>query len=182
VRGLELPPALVRAYAVEHFFDVALVVGGEDLPGAWVATAVGHIRKGLFAAPEVARRLGPGPVDSERVAQLPFVTPIYSVNGQFVPADDGCPLGVGQRRLGHQAQTLLVGIDLARATGQLVFGPAIAVAGQVTRGELVEVPVRGWDVREPLKLAVNAERVRARTQKALNTVVSRTLAELDAVG
>ena len=179
VRGLELPPALVRAYAVENFFDVALVVGTEKLPGAWVNTAVGQVRKALFATPDVARKLGAGPIDPKRLAELPFVTPIYNVNGQFVPADDGCPLGHTHRRLGHQSQTLVVGLDLARSTGQLIFGPAIAAHAHVARGELVEVRVRGWDVCEPLTLAVNGERVRARTQKALAALVARTVAELD---
>ena len=179
VRGLELPPALVRAYAVENFFDVALVVGTEKLPGAWVGVGVGYVRKALFAAPEVARKLGAGPVEPKRIAELPFVTPIYSVNGQFVPADDGCPLGHAQRRLGHQSQTLVVGLDLARMTGQLIFGPAIAAHAHVARGELAEVRVRGWDVSEPLTLAVNGERVRSRTQKALAALVARTLEELD---
>ena len=179
VRGLELPPALVRAYAVENFFDLALLVGSEQLPGGWVNTPMGHVRKTLFAAPDVARKLGAAPVDARRVVELPFVTPIYNVNGQFVPADDGCPLGHAQRKLGHQSQTLVVGLDLARSTGQLIFGPAIAAAAHVARGELVEVRVRDWDVREPLTLAVNGERVRARTQRAVAALIERTVAELD---
>jgi DNA-binding transcriptional LysR family regulator len=179
VRGLELPPALVRAYAVENFFDVALLVGAEQLPGGWATTTVGHVRKGLFAAPDVARKLGTPPIDPRRVAELPFVTPIYNVNGQFVPADDGCPLTHTHRRLGHQSQTLMVGLDLARATGHLVFGPAIGAAAHLARGELVEVCVRGWEVSEPLTVAVNAERVRARTQRLLSSLVQRTLSELD---
>jgi DNA-binding transcriptional LysR family regulator len=178
VRGLELPPALVRAYAVENFFDVALVVGTEKLPGAWVNSDVGHVRKALFAAPEVARKLGAQPVDQKRLAELQFVTPIYNVNGQFVPADDGCPLTHPQRRLGHQSQTLVVGLDLARSTGQLIFGPAIAAHAHVARGELAEIRVRGWEVREPLTLAVNGERVRARTQKVLVATVAQVLEEL----
>jgi len=180
VRGLELPPALVRAYAVENFFDVALVVGSEKLPGAWVSSPVGQVRKALFAAPEVVRKLGTAAVDPKRIAELPFVTPIYNVNGQFVPADDGCPLTHAQRRLGHQSQTLVVGLDLARSTGQLIFGPAIGAHAHVSRGELVEVRVRGWDVREPLTLAVNGERVRSRTQKALAALIERTVEQLDA--
>jgi DNA-binding transcriptional LysR family regulator len=178
VRGLELPPALVRAYAVENFFDVALLVGVEKLPGGWVNSNVGHVRKALFAAPATAKALGAAPVDPRKVAEVPFVTPIYNVNGQFVPADDGCPLAHTHRRLGHQSQTLLVGLDLALATGQVIFGPAIAAAGHVARGELLEVRVRGWDVREPLTLAVNGERVRSRTQKALVALVARTVDEL----
>ncbi|HEY2746766.1 MAG TPA: LysR family transcriptional regulator [Polyangia bacterium] len=179
VRGLELPPALVRAYAVENFFDVALVVGTERLPGAWVGSNLGLVRKALFAAPEVARKLGAQPVDPKRLAELPFVTPIYNVNGQFVPADDACPLGHAHRKLGHQSTTLVVGLDLARSTGQLIFGPAIAAHAHVARGELVEIRVRGWDVSEPLTLAVNGERVRAKTQKQLMALVTRTLDELD---
>ena len=50
----------------------------------------------------------------------------------------------------------------------------------MARGELAEVRVRGWDVSEPLTLAVNGERVRSRTQKTLAALVARTLDELDA--
>jgi DNA-binding transcriptional LysR family regulator len=182
VRGLELPPALVRAYAVENFFEVALIVGDEQLPGAWVNVAAGHVRKALFAAPEVARALGPAPVEPRRLAGLPFVTPLYIVNGQFVPADDGCPLSQARRRLGHQSQTLLVGLDVARVTGQLIFGPAIGAAAHLSRGELVEVRVRGWEVREKLTLAVDGQRVRARTQKVLMALIRQTIAELDPPG
>jgi DNA-binding transcriptional LysR family regulator len=179
VRGLELPPALVRAYAVENFFDLALVVGGDTLPGDWVAVNVGEVRKALFAPPRVAASLGGGPVEPERLRALPFVTPIYNVNGQYVPADDGCPLGHGARRLGHQSTTLVVGLDLACATGQLIFGPAVAAAEHVARGDLREVRVRGWDVREPLTMAVNGARVKARTQRIVAKLVAETLAELD---
>jgi DNA-binding transcriptional LysR family regulator len=181
VRGLELPPALVRAYAVESFFDVAFLVGDEALPGDWVVTRVGRVRKALFAPPSLAARLGHAPVDPARLRELPFVTPIYNVNGQFVPADDGCPLAHPARRLGHQSTTLVVGLDLARATGQLIFGPAIAAASHVARGELREVRVRGWDVREPLSLAAAGARVRAKTQRALASLVAAALAELDPV-
>jgi DNA-binding transcriptional LysR family regulator len=179
VRGLELPPALVRAYAVENFFDVALIIGDERLPGAWVNTSVGHVRKALFASPKVARALGSAPVEPRKLVELAFVTPIYSVNGQFVPADDDCPLSHARRRLGHQSQTLLVGLDLARATDQLIFGPAIGAAGHVARGELVEVRVRGWDVRSRLTLAVDGQRVRAKTQKALVGLIQAAIRELD---
>jgi DNA-binding transcriptional LysR family regulator len=179
VRGLELPPALVRAYAVENFFDVALIVGDEQLPGAWVNSAVGQVRKALFATPEVAHQLGPPPVDPRRLVELPFVTPIYSVNGQFVPSDDGCPLSHTRRRLGHQSTTLVVGLDLACTTDQLIFGPAIGAWAHLSRRELVEVRVRGWDVRERLTLAVDGQRVRAKTQKTLVTLIQRTVAELD---
>jgi DNA-binding transcriptional LysR family regulator len=179
VRGLELPPALVRAYAVENFFDLALVLGDDKLPGDWVATRVGVVRKALFATPSVAGSLGTQPVDPDRLRAFPFVTPIYSVNGQFVPSDDGCPLGHGQRQLGHQSTTLVVGLDLARATGQLIFGPAVGAWSHVARGELKEIRVRGWDVREPLTMAANGARVKARTQRAVAKLISESLAELD---
>lgn len=179
VRGLELPPALVRAYAVENFFDLALVMGDDKLPGDWVATRVGTVRKALFATPSVAASLGTVPVEPDRLRGLPFVTPIYNVNGQFVPSDDACPLGHGERQLGHQSTTLVVGLDLACATGQLIFGPAVAAAAHVRRGELKEIRVRGWDVREPLTMAANGARVKARTQRAVAKLISESLAELD---
>jgi DNA-binding transcriptional LysR family regulator len=179
VRGLELPPALVRAYAVENFFDLALLMGDDKLPGDWVATRVGSVRKALFGTGPVANSLGPQPVEPEQLSALPFVTPIYNVNGQFVPSDDGCPLGHGRRQLGHQSTTLVVGLDLARATGQLIFGPAIAAWAHVARGELQEIRVRGWDVREPLNMAANGARVKARTQRVVAKMIADSLTELD---
>ena len=176
VRGLELPPALVRAYAVENFFDVALVVGTEKLPGAWVDVGVGYVRKALFAAPEVARKLGAGPVDPKRIAELPFVTPIYNVNGQFVPADDGCPLGA-QRSAGSATsrRRSSSGSTWRARPASSSSARRSRPHAHVARGELAEVRVRGWDVREPLTLAVNGERVRSRTQKTLAALVARTL-------
>ena len=46
---------------------------------------MGHVRNALFATPSTARALGATPVDPRKVAEVPFVTPIYNVNGQFVP-------------------------------------------------------------------------------------------------
>src|SRR5260370_41282204 len=100
-------------------------MGDDKLPGDWVATRVGVVRKALFATPSVAASFGAGPVDPDRLHELPFVTPIYNVNGQFVPSDDGCPLGPGQRQLGHQSTTLVGGLHLACATGHLTFVPAV---------------------------------------------------------
>ena len=68
---------------------------------------------------------------------------------------------------------------MARETGQLIFGPAIAAAAHVARGELAEVRVRGWDVRDRLSLSVDGQRVRAKTQRAIAAVIARTVAELD---
>jgi DNA-binding transcriptional LysR family regulator len=180
VRGLELPPALIRAFAAENFFDLTLTIGMERLPGTWVSLRVGEVRKGLFCAPAVARQLGPQPIAPERLADLPFISPIYSLNGQFVPADDGCPLAHGDRKLGHEAQTIGLALELAARTGQLVFGPAVAASGHVDRGVLEEVRVRGWSVSESLYLACNADRVLARQQKEIATLLGAALESLGA--
>ena len=161
VRGLELPPALVRAYAVENFFDVALVVGTEKLPGAWVGVGVGYVRKALFASPEVAKKLGAGAGRSQahrraavRDADLQRQRAVRA-RRRRLPARRTRTAGSATSR-----RRCVVGLDLARSTGQLIFGPAIAAHAHVARGELAEVRVRGWEVSEPLTLAVNGERVR----------------------
>lgn len=175
VRGIELPPALVRAYAAENFFDMALMLGFERFPETWVTSAVGSVRKALFATPAVAKKLGPPPVKPEALLDIPFVCPVYNHNGQFLVADEGCPLSPN-RRLGHEVQTIALGLELASRTGQLVFGPVVVAQRHVREGLLVEVDVEGWDVREEMLVACNGERVR---QRDLKELVAGIRAELE---
>jgi DNA-binding transcriptional LysR family regulator len=178
VRGLELPPPLVRAYAAENFFDLALTLGRERLPTAWESTHVGEVKKALFAAPEVAARLGPGPLAVEQLREQPFISPIYSVDGRFLPVDDGCPIGYGERKLGHEVTTIGTALELAAASGHLVFGPLIAARALLDSRRLVELPVRGWAVADSLFIACNTERVRAPDQKAIVATITSGLVEL----
>lgn len=179
MRGLELPPALIRAYAAENFFDLALTIGEEKLPATWVTVKVGETRRALFGPPAMVQALGRQPVAVEKIRELPFVCPIYNLNGQFVPVDDGCPLGYGERVLGHEAQTIGVGLQLAAGTRQVIYGPVIAARPYLDRGDLAEIAVRGWEGRDPLHVACNGERVLARTQREIVAALKERLAALD---
>ncbi len=178
LRGLELPPAMLRAHTAENFFDLGLIPGGARLPASWQSVPVGEVRKGLLARPELARALGRAPVKVDKLRDLPFIGPVYSVNGQFVPVDDDCPLSFGERRQGHEAQTLTVAMELAMRTDQLVFGPVVAARRLIEAGRLVEVPVEGWRVSESLLLVCNAQRLRASELRAIVAAIERTLGEL----
>lgn len=177
VRGIELPPALIRAYASESFFELALTIGLQRLPKSWASVRIGELRISLFASPAVAKSLGKAPVAASKLRDIPFVRPINSFNGQFVRIDDGCPLGA-DRRLGHEAQTIALGLELARRTGQLAFGPAIAARAAIENGSVVEVRVKGWDVTEPLYLSCNGDKLLSRVQKSIVDAMSAELAKL----
>ena len=167
VRGLRLGPAHIRAYATERLFAVAVTIGSARLSDTWVSETVGELRKGLFASPRLAQSLRPFPVSPERLATLPFVSPIVVVNGQTLPASDDCPLGRAERRLGHEAESIGLALDLAAHTDQLAFGPVIASRSLVASGLLCEVPVVGWSVSDPLHVACHRDHVLARVQKTL---------------
>jgi DNA-binding transcriptional LysR family regulator len=180
VRGIELPPSLMRALAGENIFDLALLPGSsERLPATWASHCVGDVRKGLFACPALAKELGGQPVSEERLAGIPFIGHIFNASGAFVAVDDDCPLPRAARTIGHEAQTFRLGLELAVHTRQLVFGPVLGARGHVERGELVEVRVRGWDVREPLHLACDGGRVLARVQTAISRAVAQALGALE---
>ena len=181
VRGIELPPALVRAYAAENTYDLALTIGAEPFPETWEQSRVGEIRKALFAPPGLARKLGKKPISSARLAEIPFVVPIYSHNGRFMIANEGCPIH-GERVIGHEVQTVALALELAARTEQLVFAPTIAAAPMVERGELIEIVVRGWNVNEDLYIAANGERMRARARTLVIEAVRDRLLELGAAG
>ena len=176
VRSIELPPALVRAYASDNFFDLALTLGVQPLPPSWISAPVGTVRKALFAAPALASRLGRPPVTPDKLCDFPFIAPIYNVGGQFVAGSDDCPLAAADRKLGHEVSTVALALELAARCEQLVFAPAIAARAYVKQKILAEVPVLGWDVREDLYLASNSDRVRADDQRAIVKLVTACLA------
>jgi DNA-binding transcriptional LysR family regulator len=168
VRGIELAPSLVRAYAPENFFEMAILARSADrMPTTWVSVRVGELRSGLFATAELARRLGPFPISVDKLRSVPFVTPIYHAEGRYLPVDDDCPLSVAERTSGHAAQTVGIALELAARTHQLVFGPVVAARRFLATGSLVEIPVRGWSVREALYISCNADRMMAKVQTAV---------------
>jgi DNA-binding transcriptional LysR family regulator len=168
VRGIEFPPALLRAYSNEDFFDMCLCAGGvESLPPKWASVSVGTMRRAIYASPQVARKLGSAPVTPDALRAYPFVCPVYYADGHVVPAHDDCPMPRTERRVGHQALTIGLALELASRTEQLVFGPSIAARSFVESGQLEEVRVQGWDVRSSLHVACNGDRVLARVQTSV---------------
>lgn len=177
LRDLEMPPPMIRAFSAQNLFEVILMLGKPTLPDSWVCTCLGAVRKALFASPKLARRLLPHPVVVDALREIPFVSPINNFNGQFVQLDDGCPLKYTDRRLGHEVTTLVLALELAASTEQLVFGPAIAAEPYVETGRLVEIGVAGWHVSEPLYLACNSDRVLSSDQRLIIDAMQRTLTE-----
>jgi DNA-binding transcriptional LysR family regulator len=168
VRGIELAPSLVRAYAPENFFDMAILAQSADrMPKTWVTVRVGEIRSGLFATSDLARRLGPSPVPIDKLRSVPFVTPIFHSEGRYVGVDDDCPLALAERVRGHSAQTIGIALELAARAHQLVFGPVVAARRLVALGALVEVEVQGWSVRAPIFVSCNADRMMAKVQTSV---------------
>jgi DNA-binding transcriptional LysR family regulator len=177
-RGVELPPSLLRSAFGERLFDIAILPGGcPKLPPSWAESAVGDITKGLFARRDIAARLGRGPVDPERLLAHRFVTPSYYANGGFVAVSDECPIPLERRRTGNEVASFALALDVAVATGELVFGPRLAARGHLQRGDLVEIPVAGWDIRESLHLCCETNRVSKRLRDAMASTLATLLDE-----
>jgi len=176
IRGIELLPALLRGYASEEIFDVALLPGGiAGLPSKWANVRVGELRKSLLASPAAAKKLGPRPT-IEQLRAMPFVGPVAYDGGRFVAAGDDCPLGLEERTIASEVATMDLALRVASECGYLVFGPVVAAEQEIKSGSLLEVQVRGWNVSETLFLACHTERVLARTQKTIVEAVQVALA------
>ncbi len=178
-RGVNLSRSLIRAHVSEGIFDLALAYDSDNLPEGWSAASLGAIRHGLFAAPGTARRLGRGPIMPARIATLNFVVPVALRDGKWLSGDDQCPLGRGQRGAGCEVETVPVALDIAAGTEQVVFAPLVAAAAWLRDRRLVEVAVTGWNVRTPLHLLCNAERVRWQQHQRWLSVFEKTLTALD---
>lgn len=177
IRGIEMAAAHLRASAPDGLFDVALTLGRESLPAAWHHSRIGALRKGLFANPGLAQRLGAQPVAVSRLASVPFINQVHNAQGRLLPLDDGCPLPSSQRVPGHEVQTFSLGLELAISTPQLVYGPVIAARRYIERGFLVEIAVQGWDESETLYVAHHIDRVKARHQRAMQAALCARLRE-----
>jgi hypothetical protein len=70
-------------------------------------------------------------------------------------------------------------LEIAARTGQLVYGPVLAARRHVERGDVVEVQVKGWDLRDPLHFVCDSGRVLARVQTAVTKAIREGLVELD---
>jgi DNA-binding transcriptional LysR family regulator len=170
-RGLQMSQGQLAASMPVDQFEVALLTAEVPLPGNWRADRVGVVTTGLFASRARAKSLGNVTID--KLKTLPFVTPVSFSAGQWTPIEDGCPLPPRERRAGHEAQTINLALDLAAETDQLVFGPRIAALPHLKTRRLFEVPVPGWDIQFPLLIAVDIDRVTARTHDVLRDVAAR---------
>jgi DNA-binding transcriptional LysR family regulator len=168
IRGVELAPAYLRANVAENIFDVALAPGGiQNRPAAWTSDRATSVRFALVARPSFAARLGPLPLTVDRVRSLPFIGPTRTGGDRFVAVSDDCPLSPEERWIAHEAQTIGAALEFAARTDHLVFGPRLAARRLFELGALVELPVVGWDVREPLYVVCNSDRVLSRVQAAV---------------
>jgi len=168
LRLLSMPQILARAYASERMFLAAITVGKERFPERWDEVQLGPLHNGLFASPSTAAKIG-REVPLSALGDVPFICPIYVVNGHVVPADDGCPLARDRRRVGQEVETIALGLDLAAHGDQVVYGPNIAARPYLNDGRLVEIVVEEWAARSPemLYLYCDSNQMLARVQRIL---------------
>jgi len=95
-----------------------------------------------------------------------------------VPLDDACPLRRDERLVGHETQTIGAALEFAAQTDHVVFGPVIAARRLIQENVLVEVPVEGWNVSEPLCVVCNGNRVLANVRKSVLRTIREALPTL----
>ncbi len=177
LRGIELAPSQLRATITEGLFDIGLSPGGmRGLPPTWVSDDVGEFRKVLVGPPELVKKLGKLPVTIDTVRELQFVGALSSMGGRFAPRADDCPLPVSERTIVHRVQTFGAALELAIRARCVAFGPWIAVRRMLRTGELIEIPVEGWNETERLELVCNVDVVRDRMRKQLVATLRNELA------
>jgi DNA-binding transcriptional LysR family regulator len=175
--GVELAPAQIRVSVTENLFDVALAPSGiPSLPRQWTSEHAGAITKVLLGPPMIADRLAPFPASLRQIRELPFVGPVQAMGARFARLGDDCPLPVGERRIVHRVQTIGAALELAARASCVAFGPVIAARRMLQTGELVVIPVEGWNESEPLYLAFNGDVVLDRLRRMLVTVIRGELA------
>jgi hypothetical protein len=72
-----------------------------------------------------------------------------------------------QRIISHEVQSIGSALEMVTATDHVVFGPVLAARRYIREGSVVEIPVAGWDVRDPLHVVCNGDRVLSRVRGAI---------------
>jgi DNA-binding transcriptional LysR family regulator len=182
VRGIDVPEALLRGYASDEIFDLALFPGSiPGLPKKWANVCVGELRMSLLTSPLLARRLGPRPT-IEQVSRAPFVGLVAYDGGKRMTIRDDGPLPLEGRTIASEVATMDLALRVAATCDHVVFAPVLSALEELARGTLVELDVGGWNVSEPLFLACHTERLLARTQRAIVEVVGEALERANASG
>jgi DNA-binding transcriptional LysR family regulator len=183
LRGLELAASQIRAMLTEGLFDLALLPGGiRGLLPTWVSDETGALRKVLVGSPAVAASCRSLPLTIDQVRELPFVGALTSMGGRFAPIGDDCPLPASDRKIVHRVQTFGAALELVTRTDCVAFGPWIAASRMLRSGDLVELPVVGWDEREPLVLLCNGDVVRERMRQQILAILGRELTDATSSG
>jgi DNA-binding transcriptional LysR family regulator len=159
----------------EYAFDIALSLEAAPLTDAYLQERAGTVSCALFANPMFASQLGVPPISAEDLRKVPFVTRVSLTDGRTDLRNDACPLPLEARTLGDFASSFDIALSITLHSNQLLFAPRVATEKSVTRGELVEIPVRDWTVRTPLYLSFHATHVRASTAKEVRTYVREWL-------
>ncbi len=176
---LELDPVRTRALAFEDVFDVALISEDRSLGDVYSHERVGEAGSCVLARPSLAHKLGPKPVPEAKLESVPFVMPALLADTRVLQGRDLCPMPFERRTQGHSAATFNAALELAASSEQIVFGPRVAARAWIERGELVEVPVEGWDVKWSIWLACHTTRVQAKTARALKRALEKWLEQSD---
>jgi DNA-binding transcriptional LysR family regulator len=175
VRALQMETSVMSSMATDNVFDVALTTQESQFSSSWSTSRVGDLSSALFGHPKLAQKLASTRLTPERLRSLPFVSPIQPMNSRLPAIDDSCPLYTSERLLGHEVQTMGIGLRLASVSEQVVFGPRIAARDFVLAGKVVEIPVEGWNVSEPVFMVVNIDRVASKLARRLAEVIRAEL-------
>jgi hypothetical protein len=111
------------------------------------------------------------------VRALPFVGPLRGCGDRVEIMGDHCPLPRETRWIAHEAQTFGAALEFVACSDYVVFGPLLAARRLLGGGQLVEVPVVGWDVREPLHVLCNGDRVLSRVRDVVLQAIRLAISE-----
>lgn len=162
-RILDIQPDDTVMMGLRGAFTVATHLGAMEWPRTWTSKKVGAVPWSVFARrghPLSEKRA----VDEKDLTAYPFIFPVYMSPSGLAYGNDHCPLPREKRRAGTATASADAGLAVVRASDQLGFLPEIVARDLVRFGEIVPIPVRGWNgVARPFFLSARSESVSRKT-------------------
>ena len=129
-------------HGINGAFEMAVHIEPLEWTRLWVSDEIGKLQWKLFG--RANHPLGKKTTESA-VLKYSFITPTDWTTLGYAEGDDHCPVGVRQRRRGHEAATAETALQIVKATDQLTFVPEILVERSRQAG-LMEIKVKDWPV------------------------------------
>ncbi len=173
-RMIDIPPSQFTSVGLRNGFQLCIHSGVLDWPRTWTSVKIGKMRWSLYCSAN--HEISSKPKEST-ILKYPFVYPVYWSTEGVRFGNDGCPVSIKKRILGHETSTATGAVEVVRQSDHLGFLPDLVAREWEKFGEIRKLHVPKWKtVDRQMYLTVKNDVIKQATFKKLAVLLQKHLA------